>query len=1016
LALADINSFAGVVRAHGAARETGFPFIPAVRLELDDDAALIALPTDRAAYGRLSRLITLGRRRAPKGDCRLGFADMLAHGSGQIFVALDIAPAALRTLAESFPGNVYLAAWHRLQGDDRRRIAQRAARAAEIGVPLVAVNDVLYHRPDRRRLHDLVTCIREHVVIDAAGRRLEPNAERHLKSPGEMARLFADRPAALARSVEISERCRFSLDELRYEYPKELTREGRSSQEELAYLTALGARDRYPQGVPDKVAAAIKHELALIDTLGYAPYFLTVHDLVAFARERGILCQGRGSAANSAVCYCLGVTAVDPAMHDLLFERFVSAARNEPPDIDVDFEHERREEVIQHVYEKYGRDRAGLAATVICYRSRSAIRETGKAMGLSLDLVDRLAGQIWGWSEEGVAEARVRELGLDPGERRMAQTIALTRELIGSPRHLSQHVGGFVMTEGPLSELVPIENAAMADRTVIEWDKDDLDTLGILKVDILALGMLTCLGKGFELIRQHWGRAFDLAAVPADDAKVYDMLCRADSLGVFQVESRAQMAMLPRLKPRNFYDLVIEVAIVRPGPIQGDMVHPYLRRRNGEEAVSFPSKDLEAVLGKTLGVPLFQEQAMKIAIVAAGFTPGEADQLRRAMATFRHVGTIHTFEEKLIDGMVARGYDRAFAARCFRQIEGFGEYGFPESHAASFALLVYVSAWMKCHYPAVFACALLNSQPLGFYAPAQIVRDAIEHGVSVREADINRSNWDSTLEPDGDAVGGYALRIGLRQIKGMSEAAAARLVAARGNGYDDPLALRRRAGLEAAVLERLARADAFRSIGLDRREALWAVKGLPDTSLPLFAVAGEADEGLEATVALPAASAGEEVSQDYATLRLTLRQHPMALLRPAMEDRGYRQAMRLGGMGNNRPVRVAGIVLVRQRPGTASGVIFATLEDETGIVNVIIWPKTFERFRPIVLGAKLLGVDGRLQREGRVIHVIAERLTDLSSDLAVLAAGGTPLPPALARADEVKRPGREPDYRSRDFH
>ncbi|MEX2295781.1 MAG: error-prone DNA polymerase [Dongiaceae bacterium] len=1027
LALADINSFAGVVRAHQQARESGFAFIPAVRLELDDKATVIALPTDRAAYGRLSRLITLGRRRAPKGECRLGFADMLAHGAGQIFIILSL-PAfeekaapdnvdadRLRALVESFPGSVYLAAWHRLQGDDRRRIAARAMLARETGAPLVAVGDALYHTAERRELHDLVTCIREHVAIDAAGHRLEPNAERHLKGPGEMARLFTDYSQALAHSVDIAARCRFSLDELRYEYPKELTQEGRTPQQQLDHLTALGARDRYPQGVPDKVAQTIRHELTLIGKLGYAPYFLTVHDLVAFAREKGILCQGRGSAANSAVCYCLGITSIDPAHHDLLFERFVSAVRNEPPDIDVDFEHERREEVIQHVYEKYGRDRAGLAATVICYRSRSAIRETGKAMGLSLDLVDRIAGQIWGWSEEGVAEARVRELGLDPKERRMAQTIARTRELIGAPRHLSQHVGGFVMTEGPLSELVPIENAAMEGRTVIEWDKDDLDALGILKVDILALGMLTCLGKGFELIRRHWGKAFTLASVPENDEEVYDMLCRADSLGVFQVESRAQMAMLPRLKPKNFYDLVIEVAIVRPGPIQGDMVHPYLRRRSGEEKVSFPSPALEAVLGKTLGVPLFQEQAMRIAIVAAGFTPDEADGLRRAMATFRHAGTIHTFKDKLIDGMVANNYEREFAERCFRQIEGFGDYGFPESHAASFALLVYVSAWMKWRYPAVFACALLNSQPLGFYAPAQIVRDAIEHGVLVREADVNRSGWDSTLEPESGAVGGYALRLGLRQIKGVNEAAAARLVAARGNGYDDPLALRRRAGLDSGVLERLARADAFRSIGLGRREALWAVKGLPAAPLPLFAAAGEADEGPEAPVLLPTASAGEDVSLDYATLRMTLRQHPMALLRPAMEDRGYRQAMRLVGIGNERRVRVAGIVLVRQRPGTASGVIFATLEDETGIANIVIWPKIFERFRPIVLGAKLLGVDGRLQREGRVIHVIADRLTDLSSDLVTLAAGGPVLPPALARADEVVRPGHEPDYRSRDF-
>ena len=1029
LALADINSFAGVVRAHQRAKELGFRFIPAVRLELDDGSTLIALPTDRDAYGRLSQLVTLGRRRAPKGECRLGLDDVCARGAGQIFIVLTLAGEAaskdrlidgvdagrLRALAEAFPDHVYLGAWHRLSGDDRRRIARRAALAEATGAKLVAVGDALYHAPSRRRLHDLVTSIREHLTVDTVGRRLEPNAERHLKSADAMAALFADHPDALARSVAIAERCRFSLDTLRYEYPKELTREGRTPQQELAHLTELGARDRYPRGVPEKVSAAIRHELALIEQLGYAPYFLTVQDLVAFARSQNILCQGRGSAANSAVCYCLGVTAVDPATYDLLFERFVSAARNEPPDIDVDFEHERREEVIQHVYQRYGRDRAGLAATVICYRGRSAIRETGKAMGLSVDLVGRLSGQIWGWSQEGVAEQRVRELGLDPTERRMAQTIGLARDLIGTPRHLSQHVGGFVMTEGPLSALVPIENAAMEGRTVIEWDKDDLDTLGILKVDILALGMLTCVAKGFELIRSHWGKPFDLASVPQEDPVVYDMLCRGDSLGVFQVESRAQMAMLPRLKPRTFYDLVIEVAIVRPGPIQGDMVHPYLRRRRSEETVTYPSKELEAVLGKTLGVPLFQEQAMKIAIVAAKFTPSEADQLRRAMATFKRVGTIQTFGKKLVEGMIANGYDHEFAERCFRQIEGFGEYGFPESHAASFALLVYVSSWMKCHYPAAFACALLNSQPLGFYAPAQIVRDAIEHGVTVRDVDVNRSDWDSTLEPDPDAYGGYAMRLGLRQIKGMNEAVAARIVGLRGNGYGDPQVLRRRAGLDAATLERLAKADAFRSMALGRREALWAVKGLPDGALPLFDIADEAGEGMEPAVQLPPSTPGEEVVQDYRSLRLTLRQHPMALLRPSMADRGYLQAMRLMGIGNNRPIRIAGLVLVRQRPGTASGVIFATLEDETGIANVIIWPKTFERYRRIVLASRLLGVDGRLQREGRVIHIIADRLTDLTMDLAHLAQDGPTMPPALARADEVKRPGRE-DYPSRDFH
>jgi error-prone DNA polymerase len=821
--------------------------------------------------------------------------------------------------------------------------------------------------------------------------------------------------------------------------------------------------------VPDKVRSALAHELALIEQLDYAPYFLTVHDIVRFARSRDILCQGRGSAANSAVCYCLGVTAVDPAHHDLLFERFLSAARNEPPDIDVDFEHERREEVIQYIYGKYGRERAGLAATVICYRSRGAIREVGKALGLSLDTVSALSGTVWGWSREGVAEAQVRELGLDPARGRLALAIRLARELNGFPRHLSQHVGGFVMTRGRLDEVVPIENAAMENRTVIEWDKDDLNELGILKVDVLALGMLTCMAKGFALLRQHWGREVDLATVPQDDPAVYDMLCEADSLGVFQVESRAQMTMLPRLRPRKFYDLVVEVAIVRPGPIQGDMVHPYLRRRDGKEPVSFPSRELEAVLGKTMGVPLFQEQAMKIAIVAGGFSAQEADELRRAMATFRRNGTIHTFEKKLIDGMTARGYERAFAERCFSEIKGFGDYGFPESHAASFALLVYVSAWMKRHYPAAFACAILNSQPMGFYAPAQLVRDAQEHGVEVLPVDVNFSDWDCTLEPSvsdfgitptptlphrggggapshrstspspivgegrgggeqprgvlrrradwggaGQKGGGYALRLGFRQIKGFSPEDAARLVAARGNFYADPLALWRRARIAPTALEVLAKADAFRSMALGRREALWAVKGLAPSPLPLFAAMGEEEQGEEPEVALPAMALGEQVSDDYTSLRLSLKAHPMALLREDVAGSGHVPAERLGWMFDGRRVKVVGLVLVRQRPGTASGVIFATLEDETGVANIVIWPRVFERFRRTVLTASLMGVEGKLQREGIVIHVVADRITDLSHLLRDLGErdGETgddrrPTIPSLPR--------RDPVYPSRDF-
>jgi error-prone DNA polymerase len=1023
-ALTDRNSLAGVVRAHDRAKKVGVPFIVGSRLDFRCGRSLLAYPIDRPAYGRLAKLITLGRRRAPKGECHLDLADLDSHGEGLIFLVLpeegirdqkELARL-LQHLAGRFPGHVYLAGQHLSRGDDDRRLARLAEVAEHCATPLVAVNDVHAHGPARRPLQDVLTCIREHCTIDEAGYRLFANAERHLKPAAEMARLFARYPDALARTLEIARRCRFSLDELKYEYPDELTEAGRTPQQELEHLVRQGAAKRYPEGVPEKVQKALTHELALIGQLSYAPYFLTVRDLVHFARSQGILCQGRGSAANSAVCYCLEITAIDPIKMDLLFERFISAARNEPPDIDVDFEHERREEVIQYIYNKYGRHRAGLAATVICYRSRSSLREVGKAMGLSLDTVAALSGAIWGWSSEGLEEDRVRELGLDPEAPRLKQTLLLARELIGFPRHLSQHVGGFVMTRGPLEELVPIENAAMKDRTMVEWDKDDLNTLGILKVDVLALGMLTCLAKGFTLLKEHYGRGFDLFSVPADDPDVYAMMSRADTVGVFQVESRAQMTMLPRLKPKVFYDLVIEVAIVRPGPIQGDMVHPYLRRRDGKEHVTYPSRELEQVLSKTLGVPLFQEQAMKIAMVAAKFTPDEADQLRRAMATFRKNGTIHNFESKLVEGMVANGYERDFAERCFHQIEGFGDYGFPESHAASFALLAYISAWMKHHYPAVFACSLLNSQPMGFYAPAQIVRDAIEHGVEVRPIDVNFSDWDCTLE---NAMNGYALRLGFRQIKGLGEKEAKRLVEFRGNGYADNLSLSRRAGLSMRSLAALARADACRSLGLDRRQALWALQGLGELPLPLFHAAAEEEQGAEAPVDLPVMGLGEHVAEDYSTLHLSLKSHPLALVRQHLPRALDLPAKRLAGIRNGDKVGVAGLVLVRQRPGTASGVIFATLEDETGVANIVIWPRVFESHRRIVLTAHLMGVIGRVQCEGLVIHVVADRLIDLSHLLGEMAAGA-PMPPApLARADEVARPGndhRVKGYQSRDFH
>ena len=865
IAITDRNSLAGVVRAHLVARETGLKPVIGARLDLADGLSTLCFPTDRAAYGRLCRLLTVGKRRAPKGECELYRREVFAHGAGMVFIALppesaDDEPAfaaELHEWAEAFPGDLHLAAHHLYRGDDSARLARLARLAARAGAPLVATNDVHYHVPGRRPLQDVLTCIREGCTIDEAGLRLFANAERFLKGPAEMARLFADYPEAVDRTVEIAGRCAFSLDELRYEYPDETAADGRTPQARLERLAWRGAAARYPRGVPDKVRAALEHELGLIGELGYAPYFLTVEDTVRFARGRGILCQGRGSAANSAVCYCLGITAVDPDRVDLLFERFVSAERREPPDIDVDFEHERREEVIQHIYDTYGRDRAGLTATVITYRWRSAIREVAKALGLSDDIGGALAGHVWGAATRGVDAGQVRELGLDPGDGRLRLALGLARELVGFPRHLSQHPGGFVMTRGPLCELVPIANAAMEERTMIEWDKDDIDALGILKVDVLGLGMLTCIRKAFALIAARHGRRLTLAGVPQEDPKVYDMLCRADSVGVFQVESRAQMTMLPRLKPRTFYDLVIEVAIVRPGPIQGDMVHPYLRRRGGEEAVDYPSEALRRVLEKTCGVPLFQEQAMQIAIVGAGFAPAEADRLRRAMATFRRLGTIGGFRDKFVAGMTANGYARDYAERCFRQIEGFGDYGFPESHAASFALLVYVSAWLKCRYPAAFACALLNSQPMGFYAPAQIVRDARDHGVQVLPVDVNCSDFDCTLEPLDDGAGagagaGVALRLGLREIKGFARADADALTAARAaaGGFGDVHALWSACGLDRAALERLANADAFASLGLDRRRALWAVRRLRERPLPLFAAA-EARDGAVAAPSTP---------------------------------------------------------------------------------------------------------------------------------------------------------------------
>ena len=1083
IGIADRNSLAGVVRAHREAKLQGLRLLIGARLVFEDQTVLIVYPRDLAAYGRLCRLLSLGKsevlgtdhaERTTKGQCRLTFDQALAHGEG--LVAIAPAPAVidgafgsrLAAWARAWPDRLYLGANLRSDGRDRARLNHLARLADGLSIPMIGTTAALYHHPDRRPLQDVLTCIREGTTIDQAGFRLQANAERCLKGPDELARLFRGHEAALVRTREIVQACRFSLDELAYQYPNEPVPAGVTAQQHLTDLTWQGAAWRYPQGVPDRVAATIGKELALIAHRRYAHYFLTVHDVVRWAREQGILCQGRGSAANSVVCFCLGVTSVDPVGQDLLFERFISAERDEPPDIDVDFEHERREEVIQYIYGRYGRDRAAICATVIHYRPRSAIREVGKALGLTEDVTAALAGTVWGsWGHE-VEDRHVEGAGLAGQDPRLALALDLTRELIGFPRHLSQHVGGFILTEGPLVEMVPVGNGAMADRTFIEWDKDDIDDLKIMKVDVLALGMLTAIRRGFDLIARHHGQAWDLAAVFLRrdlEAPVYDMLCRADSLGVFQVESRAQMAMLPRLQPRAFYDLVVQVAIVRPGPIQGDMVHPFLSRRTARREaqargesfeILYPSPapphdpdELKSILGKTLGVPLFQEQAMRIAMEAAEFTGDEANGLRRAMATFRHTGTIHSYEDMLVGRMKARGYDPEFAENCFRQIKGFGEYGFPESHAASFALLVYVSAWMKCFFPEVFAAALLNSQPMGFYAPAQIVRDAREHGVQVRAPDVNASDWDCSLEApvvaaadlaEGLAAGVppgvfHPLRLGLRQIDGFHRAWADTILAARAASpfasLDD---LRQRAGLPAAALERLAAADALGSLDLSRRGGLWAARGLPRAApLPLFAGMGLEEADGPPPAALPAPALSEEVVHDYETLRLSLKAHPVSFLRQDLARAGAIPAAQLATApasppGGGRRIAVGGVVLVRQRPGTAKGVCFITLEDETGVANIVVWPKLFEAFRPVIMGSRMMLVRGRLQRAEGVTHLVVEHLEDWTGSLAGLS--DQPLPALAAPGDEATRsaPGRgdPPRHRhprdarvmprSRDFH
>jgi error-prone DNA polymerase len=1045
LAVTDRNTLAGVVRAHLAGKDMGLKIIVGCRLDLQDGTSLLCYPKDRSAYGRLCSLLTLGQLRAEKGKCSLALEDVIQHRQGMIFILVppqgfpdDRFAEELHSVRSRLDAPLHLAATMLYSGRDRARLNRLASLARACRTPLVATNDVLYHHHDRRPLQDVLTCIREKCTIHEAGFRLAANAERYLKPPQEMDRLFRGHEHALARTLQIAEACTFSLDELRYEYPDEPVPEGSTAQKHLESLTWRGAEDHYPQGIPAKVRVTIARELELIDRLNIAPYFLTVHDIVHYARTRDkpILCQGRGSAANSAVCFCIGITNVDPSAIDLLFERFVSEERKEPPDIDVDFEHERREEVIQYIYSRYGRDRAGLAATVITYRGRSAVREVGKAMGLSEDVTSALSGIVWGRMREDMTPERLKQKGLDGDDPLLLQVLTLAEEIIGFPRHLSQHVGGFVLTKGPLSETVPIGNAAMENRTVIEWDKDDIDALGILKVDVLGLGMLTCIRKSFDLMEAWYGLHYGLATIPAEDPAVYDMLCRADSIGVFQVESRAQMNMLPRLKPRTFYDLVIEVAIVRPGPIQGDMVHPYLRRRDRLEPEDYPSPspafgpadELKVILGKTMGVPLFQEQAMRLALVAAEFTPAEVNELRRAMATFRRRGTIGRLEEKMIRRMVERGYDREFASRCFSQIKGFGEYGFPESHAASFAHLVYVSAWLKCHYPAVFAAALLNSQPMGFYAPAQIVRDARDHGVDVRHPDVNLSAWDAVLEKGADLDPARpALRLGLREVEGLPEKEG-KAIAAAARPFSTLADLRHHPGISIAALEKLAAADTFRSLGLDRRAALWQVKALGKAKpLPLFEAASATGEGAQLPVTLPPMPLSEHVVNDYQTIKLSLKAHPMSFLRDRCKAERVTNHGRLNELANGKAVSVAGIVLVRQRPGSAQGVVFITLEDEFGVCNLVVWPKVLETYRSIVMGARLMLVRGRIQRHKSIIHIVAGNLEDKTHWLDLLSADPGEFKNPLARTDEVARPGHDPRVgghprnervipRSRDFH
>ncbi|MBO9204223.1 MULTISPECIES: error-prone DNA polymerase [Niastella] len=990
IAITDRNTLAGVVRAHSAAREHGLRIITGCRLDLLDGPSLLAYPTNKEAYSLLTNLLTFGNTRAEKGDCFLNKSEVYKHSKGIKFISIppDTLNSAfvfdssyiniLAEYREAFGRDLYIGASKTYRGDDQKQLFRISELAGRFDLPMVATNDVHYHIPSRRQLQDIITCVREKCTIYNAGFRLHANAERFLKPANEMKRLFRQYPDAIKYTREITEACTFSLDELKYEYPEEIITEGRSPLSALTFLAWEGAKEHYGNEIPQKIIDNINHELHFIEEMNYASYFLTVYDIVRFARKQGILCQGRGSAANSTICFCLNITAVDPTKFDLLFERFISAARNEPPDIDVDFEHERREEVIQYIYNKYGRDRAAIVATVTQQHSKGAIRDVAKAMGLSTDMINRLAGSVGSlgeYPEQPIDTTRITEEGFDVRDKHLQKVLALTRQYVGFPRQLGQHTGGFVMTRGKLSDLVPILNARMENRTCIEWNKDDIDVLGWLKVDVLALGMLTCIRKAFDLAKKKYGLNLTLANIPPDDPAVYEMISKADTIGVFQIESRAQQSMLPRLKPRCFYDLVIEVAIVRPGPIQGDMVHPYLRRRNGEEPVEYPSKELEDILKRTLGVPLFQEQAMKIAIVAAGFTPTEADKLRKSMATFKSPGMVSHFKEKLIKGMVNNGYTAAYAERVFRQLEGFGSYGFPESHAASFAHLVYISSWIKCFYPDVFSCAILNSMPMGFYQPSQLVSDAQKHGVVARPVDINYSDWDNTLEERSGQY--YALRLGFRHIRGLREKDIKMLLTGRTTYYSTINELRN-LGLSDSTLEKLADADAFRSIGLDRRRALWEVS-TKDTPTGIFS--DQLNEEQE-PVTLPEMSPFEHVLQDYHTTSLSIKQHPVHFVREKLRQLHIVSASDLVTMKDGDLVSVAGLVLVRQRPGTAKGVCFMTIEDETGTVNVVFFENLFKEFRKEITLSKLIMIAGKLQKEGEVIHVIAERCFNYSKLLA----------------------------------